>query len=278
MEPQSESAADRAWEILAIASASALTTTVSVGLALGRIIPGDVPPVVSIVLSTAVLALNAVAIQSVYAVRTAGPVERLAACGAGFIGPCLTGFAWSGGHWLLCLWMAVLLLGGLAASVWWVRHTGAVVPTSSSSSSVSAPQVASKIWDRNDASRAPDVGSATHALDRFDSAAEPAAAHSLLQRVERRRDAGRETIDIQWQVEFAVGESSRSLHLPIAPPLSAAPRVECEPLDDGEVEITVGACYAYGVRLDVRRTGDATAASRSIIGVSLQADESPAAA
>ena len=63
----------------------------------------------------------------------------------------------------------------------------------------------------------------------------------------------------------AAGESQRSLHLPIAPPLAAAPQVECEPLDDGQVEVTVGACHAYGVRLDVRRTGDATLSTRSMI-------------
>lgn len=276
MEPQSGTGPDQAWAVLTVAVLSVLATTVSVGLALARIIPASVPPAVPIALSSVVLGLNAAAVRWAYAKRRAGQVERLAACGLGLIGPSLTAFAWSGGHWLACLWVAMLLLAGLAGSVLWVASTDSGRTESAHRSSHST---LTGVGTAAAAAGTPSVSDGAEVAVRpLRPAAPVSAGDGLLQRMERRLGDGCETIDIEWQVHFAAGESQRSLHLPITPPLTTLPRVECEPLDDADVEITVGACHAYGVRLDVRRRGTVAVSARSTIGVCLQADVPPAAA
>ena len=256
----------RCWGAIALAGASLLATTLCVGLAIGGYVPPSVPAYVGITLSLLVLALNLAAISLAFGRTRCLWIERLAACGVGLVGPCLTAFAWSGGGWGTLVWVGVLLVLGLVASVLWVAGPQLRMAEREADSPVSATTAAPGDVTTRDSSMREDSRTQPSA---------PASDAAIVQRMERSVDGGEELIAVEWRVEFAAGETSRAVHLPITPPLAAAPEVECEPLDDAEVDVTVGACHAYGVRLDVRRTGPSTAATGALIGVQLR---SPAAA
>jgi hypothetical protein len=80
---------------------------------------------------------------------------------------------------------------------------------------------------------------------------------TILQTFDRHRAGEQtETIRAELLAEFAAGQREMAVHLPIHPPLPAVPRVECEPLADGE-QVTARASVVrpFGVRIEVRRHG-----------------------
>ncbi len=90
------------------------------------------------------------------------------------------------------------------------------------------------------------------ACDPHDSESEES---EVVQQCSRRREPdGSERIEAVLVATFAPGERETALHLPIHPVMHAAPQVECEPLDGGDVTTTVTAAHPYGVRVEVRRT------------------------
>ncbi|MEZ6064885.1 MAG: hypothetical protein R3B90_04085 [Planctomycetaceae bacterium] len=98
------------------------------------------------------------------------------------------------------------------------------------------------------------------------------------QRLARWRDACGERAEAELTVTLAAGERQTSVHLLFSPPLAGRPEVECEPLDDSDVELTIGAAHAYGIRIDVRRSGDLSAPMLFRIGAQASVSESAAAA
>jgi hypothetical protein len=65
---------------------------------------------------------------------------------------------------------------------------------------------------------------------------------------------GIEAIEAELQVVFAAGQRQVFVHLPIQPSLPATPEVECEPVDDCNLEIQVDLATPFGVRLQIRRS------------------------
>ncbi len=78
---------------------------------------------------------------------------------------------------------------------------------------------------------------------------------NIVQRITRRRnDDGSELIEAELRATFAVGEKETAIHLPIHPVLTGTPLVECEPLDESDVTVSVPLIQPYGIRIEVKRT------------------------
>jgi hypothetical protein len=90
-------------------------------------------------------------------------------------------------------------------------------------------------------------------------------------------DAG-ESIEALLRVPFRSGERESVMHLPIHPPLSAPPQVECEPLDDADVSIQVTAARRFGVRIEVRRPPPCELPAEVAVGVTIRVDGAAEAA
>ena len=86
-----------------------------------------------------------------------------------------------------------------------------------------------------------------------DNGADVTVEGDLWQQWTRRRGGESETIAGSVRVTFARGERQVVVQLPIYPPFSAVPEVECEPLDSADVEIQVETAQPYGVRLVAKR-------------------------
>lgn len=56
------------------------------------------------------------------------------------------------------------------------------------------------------------------------------------------------------RVSFAAGQRAVSVHVPFSPPFSSVPEVECETSADEEVRWKVAVVYAYGMRVDLKRS------------------------
>lgn len=75
----------------------------------------------------------------------------------------------------------------------------------------------------------------------------------LTQQVERGRlDDGSEFVNATLRGRFAPGDRGLNLHLGFCPPLDSIPEVEFEQLEGPEVQVQVGQCQIFGLRLDLR--------------------------
>ncbi len=253
----------------------------SVGLALARLIPPSTPSYVSVLLVTTTLGMNAV---GVWLQRSAGPRRRTHAPEwsgwAGLIGPCLTGFAWTGEGAILPIVLTPLLT--LLAAAAWLVWTG-LEPVGRSVDGIGLghalprhaqpPEVQTSAVQED--STVPNGAMLRSRSDLTEphppSAEEPEPDADVIQQIIRRRTAEGEVLEVTAALEFAPDEQRVSLHLPISPALPARPEVECEPWEDGDLELQVGAAYPHGVRIDARRPGDAQAARRAMIAVLIRA-------
>jgi hypothetical protein len=77
-------------------------------------------------------------------------------------------------------------------------------------------------------------------------------------RLERRTTtAGVEQIDGTAEARFAAGQKHCTLHVAFCPPFGARPTVELAAGSGLDAQVKAAAVYPYGVRIDVRRSGDA---------------------
>jgi hypothetical protein len=74
--------------------------------------------------------------------------------------------------------------------------------------------------------------------------------------LERRGDAWHDALSGVAHLEFAAGARQQHFHVPFNPPFTRLPQVSVA-CDDPEVQLTLGAVYAHGVRWEARRAGDA---------------------
>ena len=246
-------AAVRLWSL------SILMCTVSIGLALARVLPPSIPVYVPILLSTLVLALNICGVWLTFDGGTFGSVECRAAAALSLVGPLLTAFSWTTGGWGVLVWVLFLLVAGLATGELWEARRRQPQP---------------EITDKDSdpvADLSQHSGEVAVAVDSLQPDEE------CLQRIVRRTEAGVETIEFEAMVGFQPGEQHVSFHVPIVPPLSAIPDVECEPLDDAEIVLQIDSAYTYGVRIACRRKS-AEKASQVRVGVLLSAPLEGAAA
>lgn len=262
---------------------STAVATFSVGLALAGRIPASTPSYVSVLLAAATLGMNAAAVwlHRSAAHRRSTPAPEWSGW-AGLIGPCLTGFAWTGAGAVLPIILTPLLtLFGAAGWLVWSGLEPVGRPAERMRSRGDAPQPAPQPAAPTSAgqafSTAPNAAMSSRCTASTESAppsAEapvPAPDADVTQHIVRRRTAEGDVLEVTAALEFAPGEQRVSLHLPISPALSAPPEVECEPWEDVDLELQVGAAYPHGVRIDARRPGDVQAARRTMIGVLIRA-------
>ncbi|HVW02788.1 MAG TPA: hypothetical protein VHB77_20690, partial [Planctomycetaceae bacterium] len=80
-------------------------------------------------------------------------------------------------------------------------------------------------------------------------------------RLERRTTAaGIEEIDGSAVARFAAGQKHCTVHVAFCPPFGARPAVELAVGSGLDAQVKAAAVYPYGVRIDVRRSGDAAEA------------------
>lgn len=73
--------------------------------------------------------------------------------------------------------------------------------------------------------------------------------------------AGHECLEGTAVGEFAAGRKQTVVHIAFCPPFESIPKFTCEASGDG-VRARVAAVYPYGVRIELKRTGDCTEPSR----------------
>lgn len=59
-----------------------------------------------------------------------------------------------------------------------------------------------------------------------------------------------------FRVHFTAGQRLAPVHLPFSPPLADTPDFECEPTDESDLRFRTTAVHAYGIRIEVSRSGD----------------------
>lgn len=117
----------------------------------------------------------------------------------------------------------------------------------------------------------PDLESAGESPAAFD---DPATSQVL----SRRQTEAGESLEVLMRIRFESGEREVALHIPIWPSLGADPDVECEPLDNGDIELRVTSARSYGVRIEARRPVDRIqTAEQAVIGVMMNAAHATAA-
>ena len=77
---------------------------------------------------------------------------------------------------------------------------------------------------------------------------------------------GSQTVEGMIRLDLAAGQTQRSAHVSFTPALPGLPEMECEPLTEATVEASIGAVYAHGFRVDVRRVGTSQTDERIEIG------------
>lgn len=65
-----------------------------------------------------------------------------------------------------------------------------------------------------------------------------------------------ETVEGTVTVRFAAGEKTAVVHIAFCPPLPGIPELECEPTDGTQLRWKLAVAQPYGVRIDIRRSGD----------------------
>ncbi|MBL6707217.1 MAG: hypothetical protein ISQ06_13990 [Planctomycetaceae bacterium] len=84
----------------------------------------------------------------------------------------------------------------------------------------------------------------------------PASNPDTTQWMSRSRIEGLDVAEGSFRVRFAAGQRLAPVHLPFSPPLADSPEFECEPADDSDLRFRTTAVHAYGVRIEVSRSGD----------------------
>lgn len=76
----------------------------------------------------------------------------------------------------------------------------------------------------------------------------------LIQWLSRKQDAqGTEIVEGMVRLELAAGQIQKAAHVAFTPSFAHVPEMECEPLGDAEVEVTIGDVYPHGFRVEIRR-------------------------
>ncbi len=94
----------------------------------------------------------------------------------------------------------------------------------------------------------------------------------LVQTWSRTVTEGTESIEAEVAARFAAGERQVLIHIPIQPVLSASPAVECEPVDGGDLDLSVDLVTPFGVRIRATRGGDAKAPACMAVAVLMSAE------
>lgn len=89
---------------------------------------------------------------------------------------------------------------------------------------------------------------------------------------------GRDHLEACVRIRFEPGQQSAIVHLPIQPAMQGVPDVECEPVGEEELRITVDPAQPYGVRLLCRRPAQSKEAGEAIVSVLISADRTARAA
>jgi hypothetical protein len=89
---------------------------------------------------------------------------------------------------------------------------------------------------------------------------------------------GKDVLEACLRVRFEPGQQTAVVHLPIQPAMQFDPEVECEPIGDDDLRITVDPAQPYGVRLVCRRPAPCTGPGESTIAVLVSADRAAARA
>ena len=84
----------------------------------------------------------------------------------------------------------------------------------------------------------------------------PASNPDTTQWMSRSRVEGLDVAEGSFRVRFVAGQRLTPVHLPFSPPLADTPEFECEPADDSDLRFRTTAVHAYGVRIEVSRTGN----------------------
>jgi len=111
------------------------------------------------------------------------------------------------------------------------------------------------------------------ALDDSSIAATIFTDHQIEQQLVRRAGDGTSSIEGLVRVRFAAGVRQESVQLAFTPALPGIPEVECEVLAaDNQsslesYEVQIAATFAYGLRLDVKRSGQRDEAVEIILGI-----------
>jgi hypothetical protein len=84
----------------------------------------------------------------------------------------------------------------------------------------------------------------------------PASNPDTTQWMSRSRVEGLDVAEGAFRVHFTAGQRLAPVHLPFSPPLADTPEFECEPADESDLRFRTTAVHAYGVRIEVSRSGD----------------------
>jgi hypothetical protein len=246
----------------------------SIGLGLSHAVPSATPGSVSCLIATCLLAMNAAGLWLCREEFDRVPPRTLLLAGLGCtIGPVLAGFAWNpAGAVFPAAWSTLLLLASASGLIVWLSVNG-----ESAASATDHNEVTGNIEERAAASVSADgLGTASASLQSSPREIVPAAPlatddPTVSLQMTRRAAGGGETIEITTRLTFLPGERQVSVHLPIAPPLASVPEVECEPVEASDVELSIGAVYAYGVRIDAKRPLPVDAPLATTIAILLRA-------
>lgn len=111
-------------------------------------------------------------------------------------------------------------------------------------------------------------------VDEANSSLEEAASlqAGISQQVERGNwEDGGEFVHATLRGQFAEGDRGLHLHLGFCPPLQSVPEVEFEQVAGPEVQIQLGQCQIYGLRLDLRLTRPQSESAEVVVAVSAKA-------
>jgi hypothetical protein len=102
------------------------------------------------------------------------------------------------------------------------------------------------------------------------SISEPANAQAD-QTWRRWAEGDRDCLEGCVRVDFAAGQSTAVIHVPLQPAMSAIPDVETEPMEDCELRVSADPVLPYGVRLTCRRSGGLDQPLRAGVAVHISA-------
>ncbi len=88
----------------------------------------------------------------------------------------------------------------------------------------------------------------------------------------------RDHLETCLRVRFEPGQQTAIVHVPIQPAMQCDPDVECEPVGDDDLRITVDPAQPYGIRLVCRRPAPWSEACEAVVAVLISADRMAAAA
>ncbi len=80
----------------------------------------------------------------------------------------------------------------------------------------------------------------------------PDVTHWMTRRTIIENDESWDHIEGQTLANFAIGQQQVTVHLSICPPMSNAPEIECDLLDDIDFEWKISAAHPYGARIEIR--------------------------